>query len=116
MIDAINAVVPMEALAGVEIWSFHAGASRQNRTIQTECSQGSEQTRDGDPDGRCVIIVHGSHLGMIIFVTQDFPIFPGNWGHSGLQIGRITGLATERIFLVSDTSLDSTDVLQMDCV
>jgi hypothetical protein len=51
MIDSINAVVPTEALAGVEIRSFHAGASCQNRTIQTECSQGSEQTRYGDPDG-----------------------------------------------------------------
>jgi hypothetical protein len=45
MIDAINAVVPMAALAGVEIRSFDAGASRQNCTIQTECGQGSEQTR-----------------------------------------------------------------------
>jgi hypothetical protein len=44
MIDAISAVVPM-ALAGVEIRSFDAGASRQNRTIQTECGQGSEQAR-----------------------------------------------------------------------
>jgi hypothetical protein len=44
MIDAINAVVPMAALAG-EIRSFDAGASRQNPTIQTECGQGSEQTR-----------------------------------------------------------------------
>jgi hypothetical protein len=44
MIDAINAV-PMAALAGVEIRSLDAGASRQNRTTQTECGQGSERTR-----------------------------------------------------------------------
>jgi hypothetical protein len=45
MIDAINAVVPMAALAGVEIRFFHAGASGPNGTIQTDCGQGSEQTR-----------------------------------------------------------------------
>jgi len=37
--------IPMATLAGVEIRSFDAGASRQNRAIQTECGQDSEQTR-----------------------------------------------------------------------
>ena len=41
MIDAINAIIPMAALAGIEIRSFDAGASRHNRIIQTECRQGS---------------------------------------------------------------------------
>jgi putative metallopeptidase DUF4344 len=45
MIDAINAVVPMAALAAFEIRSIDASASRQNRTIQAECGQGSKQTR-----------------------------------------------------------------------
>ena len=44
MIDAIHAVVPMAALAGIEIRSFDAGAGRQNRTVQTECYEDSEQT------------------------------------------------------------------------
>jgi hypothetical protein len=44
MIDAIHAVVPMAALAKIEIRSFDASAGRQNRTIQTECYEDSEQT------------------------------------------------------------------------
>jgi hypothetical protein len=61
MIDAINAV-PMAALAGVEIRFLDAGASRQNRTIQTECGQGSEQARYDDPDEQGVIMFHRAHL------------------------------------------------------
>jgi hypothetical protein len=67
MIDAINAIVPMAALAGVEIRFFHAGASGPNKREYTTQMSGNASTAASSgkllaPSGPILCVTPGVRL------------------------------------------------------